>query len=312
MSVCAAPSGAGTSKGLSNPSRGGPVTISSFELEPGHSTPRRPVFGTPRVLLEGLVSTAYTRSVEERLSGKVALITGGARGQGASHGELFAEEGAKVVLGDVLDEAGERHAAGLRARGFDVLYDRLDVASDGDWRAGVGLAEREFGRLDILVNNAGIVGTTCGVVDETIDGWQQILTVNQTGVFLGMKHAIPAMRRAGGGSIVNTSSIWGVAGTKAYIGYQATKAAVRLMTKSAALTHACDNIRVNTVCPGLVMTPMLEDEPEESIAAVIAATPLRRGAQPREISYGVLFLASDEASYVTGTELTIDGGFLAQ
>ena len=247
-----------------------------------------------------------------RLSGKVSLISGGARGQGASHARLFAEEGAKVVLGDIRDELGEAVAAELQAMGFEVVYIHLDVTRDEDWRAAVAFAEERFGKLNVLVNNAGIVGSTAAVVDEDLEGWAQILAVNQTGVFLGMKHAIPAMNRAGGGSVVNTSSIWGVAGTEAYIGYQATKGAVVMMTKSAALTHAKESIRVNAVCPGLVMTPMVDDEPEESIASVIAMTPMGRGASAREISYGVLFLASDEASFVTGTELVIDGGFLAQ
>jgi NAD(P)-dependent dehydrogenase (short-subunit alcohol dehydrogenase family) len=246
------------------------------------------------------------------LKGKVALISGGARGQGAAHGELFAEEGAKVVLGDILDELGEQHAGGLRAKGYDVLYTHLDVSQDSDWAAAVELAERRFGRLDVVVNNAGIVGTAEGVEGESLDGWHQVLAVNQTGVFLGMKHAIPAMKRAGGGSIINTSSIWGLAGAEGYFSYQATKGAVVLMTKSAALTHAADGIRVNAVCPGLVLTPMNDDEPEEALRAVTQMTALKRGAQAHEISYGVLFLASDEASFVTGTELVIDGGFLAQ
>ena len=248
----------------------------------------------------------------DRLQGKVALISGGARGQGAAHGELFAEEGAKVVLGDILDDLGEEHAAGLQVRGLDVLYTHLDVSQGPDWESAVRLAEREFGKLDVVVNNAGIVGSAEGVEGETLEGWQQVLAVNQTGVFLGMKHAIPAMRRAGGGSIINTSSIWGLAGAEDYFSYQATKGAVVLMTKSAALTHAADGIRVNAVCPGLVLTPMNDDEPEDALQAVKDMTALKRGAQAREISYGVLFLASDEASFVTGTELVIDGGFLAQ
>jgi NAD(P)-dependent dehydrogenase (short-subunit alcohol dehydrogenase family) len=247
-----------------------------------------------------------------RMQDKVAIVTGAARGQGAAHARLLAEEGAKVVLGDVLDDQGRALEQELHGAGHDVLYVHLDVSSDEDWASAVQLAVERFGGLHVLVNNAGIVGTTAGVETETIEGWQQILAVNQTGVFLGMKHSVPLMKRAGGGSIVNTSSIWGVAGTEEYIGYQATKGAVRLMTRSAALTHARDNIRVNSVVPGLVMTPMLDDEPEESIASVVEMTPLGRGADPREISYGVLFLASDEASFVTGTDLVVDGGFLAQ
>jgi NAD(P)-dependent dehydrogenase (short-subunit alcohol dehydrogenase family) len=247
-----------------------------------------------------------------RMDGKVALVTGGARGQGAAHTRLLAEEGAKVVFGDILDDLGEELERELVTAGLEVVYVHLDVASDEDWSAAVQLARDRFGPVTVLVNNAGIVGTTSGVETETLEGWERIVAVNQTGVFLGMKHVVPLMKESGGGSIVNTSSIWGVAGTEEYIGYQATKGAVRLMTRSAALTHAGDNIRVNSIVPGLVMTPMLDDEPEDAIAEVVDMTPLGRGADPREISYGVLFLASDESSFVTGTDLVVDGGFLAQ
>jgi NAD(P)-dependent dehydrogenase (short-subunit alcohol dehydrogenase family) len=248
----------------------------------------------------------------QRVQDRVAIVTGGARGQGAAHTRLLAEEGAKVVFGDVLDDLGRRHEQELLDAGLDVAYVHLDVASDEDWTAAFALAEERFATVSILVNNAGIVGTTAGVENETPEGWERIVAVNQTGVFLGMKHAVPPMKRNGGGSIINTSSIWGIAGTEEYVGYQATKGAVRLMTRSAALSYAGDNIRVNNVVPGLVMTPMLDDEPEESTAAVVEMTPLGRGADPREISYAVLFLASDEASFVTGSDLVVDGGFLAQ
>ncbi len=246
-----------------------------------------------------------------RLTGKVALISGAARGQGASHAELFAEQGASVVLGDILDAEGEATAGALSERGFDVTYTRLDVTRSADWQAAVALAEKLYGKLDVLVNNAGILGMP-SILDETEEHWAQVIAVNQTGVFLGMKAAIPAMQRAGTGSIVNTSSIWGLVGAEEYIAYQASKGAVALMTKSAALTHVGDGIRVNSVCPGLVLTPMSAEEGPEVERAVAEATPMKRGAQPREISQGVLFLASDEASYITGTELIIDGGFLAQ
>lgn len=246
-----------------------------------------------------------------RLADKVALISGGARGQGASHGELFAEQGATVVLADVLDEEGAATAARIAERGFDVTYAHLDVTSDTDWRLVVEDTERRYGKLDILVNNAGILGMP-SVVDETEEHWNQVIAVNQTGVFLGMRAAIPAMQRNGGGSIINTSSIWGLVGAEEYIAYQATKGAVALMSKSAALTHVADGIRVNSVCPGLVLTPMSAEEGPEVEQAVAEATPMKRGAQPREISYGVLYLASDESSYVTGIDLVIDGGFLAQ
>lgn len=246
-----------------------------------------------------------------RLAGKVALISGGARGQGAAHAELFAEEGASVILGDILDAEGEATAAALVERGFAATYVHLDVTKDADWRAAVAHAEERHGKLDVLVNNAGILGMP-GILEETEEHWNQVIAVNQTGVFLGMRAAIPALQRAGGGSIVNTSSIWGLVGAEEYIAYQATKGAVALMSKSAALTYVGDGIRVNTVCPGLVLTPMSAEEGPEVEAAVAAATPMKRGAQPREISQGLLYLASDESSYVTGTDLVIDGGFLAQ
>ena len=246
-----------------------------------------------------------------RVDGKVALITGAARGQGAAHAELFAKEGANVLLADVLDEPGTSLAQSLSDAGHDAAYVHLDVTSDADWRAAVAEAEERWGRLDVLINNAGVHGMPA-ILEETDEHWDQVVAVNQTGVFYGMRAAIPAMQRAGGGSIVNISSIWGAVGAEANIAYQASKGAVLQMTRSAALTYVGDHIRANSVCPGLVLTPMLDDEGPEVEAAVAALTPMRRGAQASEISPGVLFLASDEASYVTGTELVIDGGFLAQ
>jgi NAD(P)-dependent dehydrogenase (short-subunit alcohol dehydrogenase family) len=252
------------------------------------------------------------RKMDGRLSGKVALVSGGARGQGAAIGQLFAEQGAKVVLGDIRDELGEAHAANLRQRGLDVLYSHLDVTIADDWEKIVDLTESTFGRLNVLVNNAGVVSTADAVL-ETRENWDRVVAVNQTGVFLGMKHAVPAMRRAGGGSIINTSSILGFVAVDGWIAYAATKGAVKLMSKSAALSYARDNIRVNSVAPGQTLTPMvLEEGDPEANAAFTAAIALGRGAQPLEIAYGVLFLASDESSYVTGSELVIDGGFLAR
>jgi NAD(P)-dependent dehydrogenase (short-subunit alcohol dehydrogenase family) len=246
----------------------------------------------------------------QRLAGHVALITGGARGQGAAHGRLFAEHGARVLLGDVLDEEGAAHAEQLRSAGLDVHYRHLDVTSAEQWQVAIDDAEQHWGRLDVLVNNAGIIGSMRGVVDEHLDAWHAVIAVNQTGVFLGMKYAIPAMRRAGGGSIINTCSIWGIRGARNYIAYQASKGAVQLMTKSAAITHATDNIRVNTVVPGRVATAMSASE-ADSPNDTLAATPLGRGAQPEEIAYAVLYLASDESRFVTGTDLVVDGGYLA-
>lgn len=245
-----------------------------------------------------------------RVEGKRVLISGGARGQGAAHGSLLAEEGARVLLGDILDEEGERHAAELAGGGLDVSYSHLDVTKAGDREAAVALAETTFGGLDVVVNNAGIAAFA-GAAEATDEEWERVIAVNQTGVFYGMRAAIPALRRAGGGSIVNISSAGGIAGMPGYFAYQASKAAVIMMTRAAAVEYAQDSIRVNSICPGLIYTPMTLGEPEEAVQANIADTPLNRGGEPIEVSYGVLYLASDESSFVTGTELVIDGGYLA-
>jgi len=247
-----------------------------------------------------------------RMAGKVVIVTGGARGQGAAHGAVCAREGAQVALADVLDPEGSATAEKLRAEGLDVDYIHLDVTAPEDWRTAVDFTVGRFGRLTSLVNNAGINGTMAGAVEETLDGWDAVVGVNQKGVFLGMKNCVPAMRAAGGGAIVNISSIWGCVGADEYISYQASKGAVRLMSKSAALTYAKGGIRLNTVCPGQVDTPMGEADGDDVKQAVLAATPMHREAKPEEISWGVLYLLSDEASFVTGTDLVIDGGYTAQ
>jgi cyclopentanol dehydrogenase len=247
----------------------------------------------------------------ERLKGKVALVSGGARGQGASHGQLFASEGAQVVLGDIREKEGKRLASELDADGLAVRFARLDVTRSADWEAAVSLAETEFGRLDVLVNNAGIVAFS-SAVDTSDEEWHRVLAVNQTGMFFGMRAAIPAMRRAGGGSIVNISSTLAVGAIPGYFAYQATKAAIAMMTRAAAVDYAADNIRVNSILPGLIHTEMTKEEPEGAVQGHISLTPLGRGGTPLEISYGALYLSSDESSFVTGTELVIDGGYLAQ
>ncbi len=239
-----------------------------------------------------------------RLSGRVALITGGARGQGASHAERLAREGATVITGDVLDEAGEETAAALRAEGLDVTYRRLDVTDPADWAAAVA----QHDRLDVLVNNAGIIHVN-PLLEETLEAWNGLLAVNATGTLLGMQAAIPLMRATGAGSIINVASIFGVTGSEGYIAYTASKAAIIAMTKTAALEHAVDRIRVNAICPGGVSTPMNENEPE---GGVVPLTPLGRRAHVSEISGAVAYLASDDSSFVTGTELIIDGGYLAR
>jgi 3alpha(or 20beta)-hydroxysteroid dehydrogenase len=242
-----------------------------------------------------------------RLDGKAVLISGGARGQGAAHGRRLAEEGAAVVLGDILDDAGEAHAKELRSAGLDVHYLRLDVTDPQDWTSAVVFAEERFGQLTGLVNNAGIV-RVMSVAAETDDGWSTTMAVNSTGVFYGMRAAIPALQRAGGGSIVNVASIYGPVGASHYVAYCASKGAVIAMTKVAALEHAADRIRVNAILPGPVRSKMSEEEGDASVDI----TPLHRRAEPEEISAAVAFLISDDAVYVTGAEIPIDGGYLAR
>jgi 3alpha(or 20beta)-hydroxysteroid dehydrogenase len=240
-----------------------------------------------------------------RLAGKTVLISGGARGQGAAHGRRLAEEGAAVILGDILEDAGGAHARELRAAGHAAHFLRLDVTAPEDWNAAVQTTEERFGRLDILV--AGVV-RVAPIVDETDDGWHSTMAVNATGIFYGMRAAIPALCRAGGGSIINVASIYGPVGAPGYIAYTASKGAVIAMTKVAALEHAHHRIRINAICPGPVRSPMSEREGDASVDV----TPLRRRAEPEEISSAVAFLASDDAIYITGAELAIDGGYLAR
>ena len=249
-----------------------------------------------------------------RLDGKVAIITGGARGQGASEGILFAQEGAKVVLGDILDEEGASVEAQIREAGGDARYVRLDVTLAADWERAVELAESAYGKLDVLVNNAAIFMPN-GIEDTTEEQWDRLMAINAKGVFLGTKHSIPAMRRAGGGSIINISSIAGMVGNpRSGVAYSASKGAVRLFTKATAIQHAKDNIRCNSVHPGPIDTPMTEESRRDPAqqAQRLARVPMGRSAAPEEVAYGVLFLASDESSYMTGSEMVIDGGVTAQ
>ena len=248
-----------------------------------------------------------------RLQGKVAIITGGARGQGAAEARMFTREGAKVVFGDILDEDGRKVEAEIAAAGGEAVYVRLDVTDEDAWREAVGTAVSRFGKVDILVNNAGIASWNAGD-DATVEEWDRIMEVNAKGVFLGTKAVIPAMRAAGGGSIINISSISGMVGqTNIHPGYNASKGAVRILTKSTAVQHAAEGIRCNSIHPGPVKTPMTErgwSDPEW-LQAMRRRTPLGRYADPDEIAYGVLFLASDESSFMTGSEMVIDGGVTA-
>ena len=247
-----------------------------------------------------------------RLAGKVALISGGARGQGEAEAQLFAKEGAKVVLGDILIEAGQKVAADINAQGGQATFVRLDVTQEVDWQQAVDTTVRTYGKLNILVNNAGIFRTE-GVEATSLALWNQVIAVNQTGVWLGMKYAIPALRQAGGGSIVNISSGAGIIGSGFAAAYHGTKGAVRILTKTAAIEYAKEGIRINSVHPGVVDTEMIRGAMnQEGMQAVTRAHPLGRMGTAEDIAYGVLYLASDEASFVTGAELVIDGGYTAQ
>jgi NAD(P)-dependent dehydrogenase (short-subunit alcohol dehydrogenase family) len=249
-----------------------------------------------------------------RLDGKVALISGGARGQGACEAKLFCDEGAQVVFGDVLDAEGRAIESELRAAGAHATYVHLDVTSEVDWLTAVGAAEREYGKLNVLVNNAGI-NVRKGIEATTEAEWDNLMAINAKGVFLGTKCAIPALRRAGGGSIVNISSVAGIVGsaTTAAV-YSASKGAVRLFTKATAMQHVQDNIRCNSVHPGPIATEMIRGLVSDEAAwdQRLARLPMGRVGTPEEVAYGVLYLASDESSYVTGSELVIDGGTSAQ
>ncbi len=247
-----------------------------------------------------------------RLEGKVALISGGARGMGAEEALLFAREGAKVVVADVLEAEGRALAASIP--GGQAIFVRLDVTSESDWQRAVSLAEEVYKRLDILVNNAG-VSAVGGIEDTTEEEWDRVMSVNAKGVFLGTKYAIPAMQRAGGGSIINISSQLGiVAMSESSPQYIASKGAVRLLTKSTAIQYAADGIRCNSVHPGPIVTPMTEGRRSDPAVRELMTSriPLGRYGEAIDVAYGVLYLASDEASFVTGSELVIDGGWVAQ
>ena len=249
-----------------------------------------------------------------RLEGKVAFISGGARGMGAAEARMFANEGAKVAIGDVLEEEGRRVAAEIGEEGGQAIFVALDVTSESQWQEAISATLSEFGRLDILVNNAGIGGG--GNVEQTTEAeWDRTMDINAKGVFLGTKSAIPAMRHSGGGSIINISSQLGIVGVdNSSPQYQASKGAVRLLTKSTAIQYAGEGIRANSVHPGPIVTPMTEAgrADQDRYDVTVSRIPLGRYGEPNDVAYGVLFLASDESSFMTGSELVIDGGWVAQ
>jgi 3(or 17)beta-hydroxysteroid dehydrogenase len=258
-----------------------------------------------------------------RLQGKVALLTGAAAaikgelmGFGGAAAHLFVREGAKVVLTDIRDELGERAVAALRAEGHDARYMHLDVTSEQNWAQVVDAVMAAHGRLDILFNNAG-VSFPAKVEDITVEIWERELGVHAKGVFLGTRTAIPAMRKGGGGSIINTSSVMGIVGSPtspAYSAAKGAKGAIALFTKSAALQYAKENIRINSVHPGYADTPLtLKRFSDPAVRKeLLDRTPMGRLGTAEDIANGVLFLASDESSWVTGSELVIDGGMTAQ
>ena len=248
-----------------------------------------------------------------RLQNKVALISGGAKGMGAVEAKLFAKEGAKVVIGDVLETEGKQIEAAINETGGECLFVPLDVTDENQWNEAVAATLRRFGKLDILINNAGIFRTNA--VEETSSAeWDQVMDINAKGVFLGAKAAIPAMREAGGGSIINLSSVAGLVGAAYSSAYSASKGAVRLFTKSTAIQYATDGVRCNSIHPGVIQTDMTKEAIADSQfkAQRLDPTPLARLGQPEDVAYGALYLASDESSFVTGAELVIDGGWTAQ
>jgi cyclopentanol dehydrogenase len=249
-----------------------------------------------------------------RLAGKVAFISGGARGMGATEAKLFANEGAAVAIGDVLEEAGKRTEAEINQSGGQALFVPLDVTSEQSWLDAIGATVAKFGRLDILVNNAGV--SAHGMIEFTTEAdWDRVMDVNSKGPFLGTKAAIPEMRKSGGGSIINISSQLGLVGTEmSSPQYQSSKGAIRLLTKTTALQYAPDGIRCNSVHPGPVNTDMTADSRgnPENLGKMVGRIPMGRYGEPVEIANGVLYLASDESGFVTGSELVLDGGWTAQ
>ena len=258
-----------------------------------------------------------------RLEGKVVLISGAGGGLGSEQARLMAKEGAKVVLGNLREDPiiapgqpedglwlrAEAAASGIRDGGGEAIVVPLNVTKEEDWTNATEETEKTFGKLNVLSNKARIY-YHAGLLEHTVEKFNQIVGVNQLGVLLGMKAVIPAMRRAGGGSIINFSSIYGIASAGGSTAYQSTKGAVRLMTKSAAIEFVDDNIRINSICPGMFDTNLFESSvPREAWEPLISMVPMKRFGKPHEIAYGVVFLASDESSFMTGSDLVIDGGY---
>lgn len=268
--------------------------------------------------IEDSLSHSLTGTPMKRLSGKVAIITGGALGIGRAAAIRMAEEGASVAVLDMLTERGEELVAGLESRGLPALFCTCDVSREKDVSSAYEQVVARFGRLDIVVNNAGIAGANKPTHELTEEEWDRVQSINVKGVFFCTKHAVPLLRKAGGGSIINLSSIYGLIGAPDVPPYHASKGAVRLMTKTDALIYAGDRIRVNSIHPGFIWTPMVEGhlnasgDVEEARRATDALHPLGHMGEPDDIAWGIVYLASDESKFVTGAELVIDGGYTAR
>lgn len=246
----------------------------------------------------------------KRLQHKIAIITGGANGIGAAISTLFAQQGAKVLITDIHEDAGQALAQTLRGSGCEAEFAALDVSNYDNWQTIKETAIRHFGGISTLVNNAGMYHPS-NLASESLEGWNQMLAVNQSSVFFGMKSMQAELAKSSGASIINISSLYGWVGSPNAISYHATKAAVRHMTKAAALELAASNVRVNSILPGQIQTQMLARITPEQALAISEATPLGRIGEPNDIAYGALYLASDEAKFVTGIDLLIDGGWAA-
>jgi NAD(P)-dependent dehydrogenase (short-subunit alcohol dehydrogenase family) len=254
-----------------------------------------------------------------RVNGKVAIITGGARGIGKAACKLLAEEGAKIAVTDVAEEEGKKVAEDIRKNGGDAEFWKLDISDEEQVKSVITEVVEKFGKVDVLVNNAGIGGASKPTHEYTEEEWDKVMDINVKGYFLCTKHAIPRMKDAGGGSIIYLSSIYGIVGSADVPAYHASKGASRLMAKTDALLYAGDNIRVNSIHPGFIWTPMVEDyakkqgeKPEEFREQLAGLHPIGHVGEPEDIAYGILYLASDESKFVTGSELVIDGGYTAQ
>ena len=249
-----------------------------------------------------------------RLENKVALISGGSRGMGAAEAEMFAADGAHVVIADILEDEGRKTASKIAETGARCLFTNLDVLKASDWESAISTVTSAFGKLDILVNNAGVTSRMM-LLETSEPEWDRVMDINTKGTFLGIKTAIPAMKYSGGGSIVNISSQMGLVGAD-YISpqYQASKGAVRILTKSVAIQYASDNIRCNSIHPAPIETDMTADirDDADSFQDMLRRIPMGRYGKPEEVAYAVLYLASDESSFVTGSEVVVDGGWTAQ